>query len=59
MKKMGIGKIADGEILKGASVDEVLAVIHALFPDAKTDRRCVYSYTSRFRAAGYDIKKAA
>jgi hypothetical protein len=59
MKKIGIGKVAEGEILKGASAEEVLNVIHAHFPGANTNKRCIYSYTSRLRAAGYEIKRAA
>lgn len=58
-RKLGIGKVVEGEILKGASDDEVLAVVKKHFPTAKTNIRCIQWYRCKLGASGYEVSRSA
>ena len=58
-KNLGIGKVAEAEIIKGASDEEALMVVLSYFPDAKTTIKCIEHYRSKLRSGGYYVATSA
>ena len=53
-KKMGIGKYIVSYLSQGLSPKDVLALIGARFPEAKTSMACVYWYQSKLNTNAID-----
>lgn len=57
--KLGIGKVAQAEIIKGKTDEEALAEVKRYFPDEKTTIQCIEYYRSRLRKSGYAVPTSA
>lgn len=58
-QNLGIGILAEAELLKGASDEEALIVVINYFRDAKTNINCIKWYRSKLRKRGYDVPTSA
>lgn len=54
--KDGVGKCATDAIKSGKTNDEVLAIVRAKFPEAKTTAASINWYRNKLRGEGHDVK---
>lgn len=57
-ERMSIGSVARRALLNGKTNEEVLEIIGAVFPGAKTTIACIRWYRNQMRRKGYPVPTA-